>query len=139
MTRLFATILWLVTFCVSSVAAHQPPLTADTLNLAAPGQAIERFKRTDPLVVKAQVLLDRARLSSGVIDGKTGENLEKAIRAFAAARGLPAEGSLTGKIWSKLITASPEPVLVEYQITPGDLKGPFQVALSTAVCKQLGT
>src|SRR5690349_9538515 len=41
-----------------------------------------------PVLIKAQVLLDRARFSPGAIDGRDGENMQNAIKAFEGTRGL---------------------------------------------------
>jgi lipoprotein-anchoring transpeptidase ErfK/SrfK len=79
----------------------------------------------DPALVKAQVLLDRARFSPGEIDGKLGENVKKAIKAFAAEYDLQANGELNEEVWQKLISTSEEPVLKEYVISEDDVKGPF--------------
>jgi len=79
----------------------------------------------DPVMLKAQVLLDRARFSPGEIEGRSGENAQKAIIAFERAQGLRPDGKLDPETRSKLTTTSSEPALTEYTITSDDVKGPF--------------
>ncbi len=82
-------------------------------------------KKPDPLLVKVQVLLDRARFSPGAIDGRDGENLRGAIKAFAAAQGLPEGDRLTREVFDRLQATGKDPVVTQYTITEEDVKGPF--------------
>jgi lipoprotein-anchoring transpeptidase ErfK/SrfK len=79
---------------------------------------------TSPLLVKVEVLLDRAHFSPGEIDGNPGENVNKALSAYAEAQGLPADPPLTNEIVSSL-SADTRPILTQYVLTESDLKGPF--------------
>ncbi len=80
------------------------------------------------LLLRAQVLLDRAHFSPGVIDGQGGENVRNAIAAYERANDLPADGVLDEEIWAKL-TADSRPALVEYVITEADVAGPYTPAI----------
>jgi len=79
----------------------------------------------DPVILKLQVLLDRARFSPGAIDGRMGPNLERALRAFQAANGLEGDGVLNAATWNLLTKADPRPVLRTYIIDADDVAGPF--------------
>jgi lipoprotein-anchoring transpeptidase ErfK/SrfK len=79
---------------------------------------------TSPLLIKVEVLLDRAHFSPGEIDGKLGDNVKKALAAYANARSLPTGAPLTRDIVSSL-SADTRPILTQYVLTERDLKGPF--------------
>src|SRR5688572_28593997 len=53
-----------------------------------------------PVVLRAQILLDRAAFSPGEIDGAYGPNLRAAIRGFQTARQLPVTGELGPETWA---------------------------------------
>jgi lipoprotein-anchoring transpeptidase ErfK/SrfK len=82
-----------------------------------------------PAVLRAQVLLDRARFRPGVIDGKMGENVRQAIAAYEAANGLPVDGQLDEQVFAKLTAGDTLPVLAEYTIQQADVAGPFQATI----------
>ncbi|MDF1609744.1 L,D-transpeptidase [Hoeflea sp. YIM 152468] len=75
-----------------------------------------------PLAVRVQILLDRAGASPGVIDGYSGENLEKAIRGFEEVNKLPVDGKIDALLWDTL-QAMGNDVIVAYTITDDDLSG----------------
>ena len=115
--------------CLSISIALAGPAIAGELDVGAVNTAQFSGKappedRISPLTVRLQVLLDRAHFSPGEIDGKFGENAQKALRAFAEAQGLAADKALTSEIWSKL-AVDDKPALVEYSLADRDVKGPF--------------
>jgi lipoprotein-anchoring transpeptidase ErfK/SrfK len=106
------------------------PAAAASLDAAAINSAEYNAKRpaddqTDAAVVKIQVLLDRVRFSPGEIDGKLGENAQKALKAFAEARGLASDKIPNPEIWKALAATGEDAVIVEYKISDKDAKGPF--------------
>ncbi len=122
MLRLFAALILLA--CLVRPAAAG--LDAAAINNAEFTGKAPSEDRIHPAIVKAQVLLDRASFSPGEIDGKLGENAEKALRAFAEARGLTVNKQLlNSEVWTALLAVSPDPVIVDYKIAEKDVRGPF--------------
>ncbi|MDZ4321242.1 MAG: peptidoglycan-binding domain-containing protein, partial [Phenylobacterium sp.] len=78
-----------------------------------------------PEIIRAQILLDRARFSPGAIDGLGGENTRQAIAAFEEANGLPSDGELDARVFARL-TENAAPVMTRYVITAADVAGPFR-------------
>ncbi len=109
-------------------AAPEPPpvvLTPEAVNAAVfDGNPLPE-KAPSPIVLKLQVLLDRAGFSPGVIDGVMGDNVRKAIVATEFVTGLPQDGILDAEVWAALQPLAEAPVLVGYQITAEDLAEPF--------------
>lgn len=74
-----------------------------------------------PPILEAQILLDRAHHSPGVIDGKAGGNTRRAVMAFELASGFPVDGELDAEVIEKLRASSGEPLLVDYRIEEADI------------------
>jgi lipoprotein-anchoring transpeptidase ErfK/SrfK len=110
--------------CLAGPAAAASP-DVRAINDAQWGSETASKAAISPVLVKTQVLLDRARFSPGEIDGKLGDNIKKALTAFAVEHGLPATSGLNEQVWQKLVSTSADPVLKEYVITDDDVKGPF--------------
>lgn len=104
----------------ASAAPADPAAAIDTAVFApaAKGDALR-----DQLI-KAEVLLDRAHFSPGVIDGRDGGNLQQALAAYQGARGLK-PGPLDAQTWNALTTADKAPAMTRYVISPDDVIGPF--------------
>src|SRR4051812_6319402 len=118
-------VLGLLGIAGPALAAPPQPknLSLESVNDADPSTKEEHG--ISPSLIKAEVLLDRARFSPGVIDGHDGENVHNAFSAFEKAHNLKVDGKLDDEVWAKLNEGSSEPVLTEYTITEDDVKGPF--------------
>jgi lipoprotein-anchoring transpeptidase ErfK/SrfK len=123
-----------ITRCVVSVilAVGIPFwLAASPAGAQAPNPAAGRGlpaklpRGVDRSILKAEVLLDRAGFSPGAIDGRDGDNFNKALTAFQRENVAEATGKLDDATWSRLAAGAPAPVLVQYEIAPDDVKGPF--------------
>ena len=122
MKRLFVAIIISTWLALPALGAG---LDATAINNAELGSKAPAQDKIAAVTVKAQVLLDRALFSPGEIDGKLGENAQKALKAFAEVNNLATDKPLTPEIWTMLSGNNKDPVIVEYTITLNDVKGPF--------------
>src|SRR6185436_4225433 len=97
--RIFLAILIACAANTSSMAARS--LSPDALSEAARVRPVGPNIR-GAVVLRAQVMLDRAHVSSGEIDAAYGANLRKAIEGYQRANDLTVTGSIDAATWSAL-------------------------------------
>lgn len=110
----------------TSPATPAAPATAAPSPTAPGSDPASTTASTPPRadIIRAQILLDRARFSPGAIDGLGGENTRQAVAAFAEANDLQSDGELNAEVFAKLTQAA-APVTTQYTITAADVAGPF--------------
>ena len=94
---------------------------------AQPGQEAQQKleqAKLDGTVFHAQVLLDRAGFSPGVIDGEAGISFEAAVKGFQEARGLQVSGKLDQATRQALLQDK-APSTRRLRIDETDAQGPF--------------
>lgn len=106
-------------------AMPAPPFSALSANTVAYSPPPTEATVQSAVLLRAQVLLDRAGFSPGVIDARHGENVRQALAAFQEARGLPRDGTLNPATWAALQAVGGPSVVGRYIITQADLIGPF--------------
>ncbi|WP_347517229.1 L,D-transpeptidase [Mesorhizobium sp. CAU 1741] len=79
-------------------------------------------------VAKIQILLDRAGASPGVIDGRIGDNVNKAIDGYRALTGKTLRTYDTEFIEAELAATGGDP-FTTYEITPTDVAGPYVASI----------
>ena len=107
----------------------------DAAQLPAPSGKGRARAPDAAVIIKSEILLDRAGFSPGQIDGKTG-TYQKAVRAFQDANAIKPSGNLDPQTWERLTATSSDPVLVDYEIQPGDVKGPFNQTIPKSLEKK---
>lgn len=122
MVRLFVAAVFV---CLLFDPARSAGLDAAAINNADFRGKPPAEDKVDKAVVKVQILLDRAMFSPGEIDGKFAENTQKALRAYADAKSLTFQKTLTPEFFAKLTETGQEAVIAPYTITESDVKGPF--------------
>jgi lipoprotein-anchoring transpeptidase ErfK/SrfK len=105
-------------------AASQQPVTT------TPGRDAQMQR-----VLAMQVALDRAGFSPGEIDGKSGGNTDRALRAFQLSHKLAATGELDTPTTTALGEPFTNPV-VTYSVTAEDTAGPFTESIPVDMMKK---
>jgi lipoprotein-anchoring transpeptidase ErfK/SrfK len=123
MLRICAVALSAIVFTAYTDAIAASTVDIDPVNAASvtTGSA----KPSEAVVIKLQVLLDRAGFSPGEISGRLDENTKKAISAFEAQQRLTIDGKVNPNLWMAITATSEAPVLMEYAVTGEDVQGPF--------------
>ena len=104
---------------VALAQAAEKPEAKPTLKKAwiAPGQPGSQI---DGQMFHAQVLLDAAGFSPGVIDGRNGSSFKQALKGFQEARGLEATGALDRGTKLALLQAN-KPSIIAVKLAAEDV------------------
>ncbi len=90
--------------------------------------AIAVTKKSSAEITALQVFLDREGFSPGVIDGKMGSNVTKAIEAWQQATGETLDPNNTEDILERLRLNGGMPI-TSYEITAADAAGPYVASI----------
>ena len=104
-------------------AQQAPQLQSDAINDGKLAPTLVQGA-TGGAVLRAQILLDRARFPVGEIDAAFGSNMTRAVAAFQKSQGLEASGKLDAPTWEAL-NREGATALTSYRIADADVAGPF--------------
>ncbi|MGN6549502.1 MAG: L,D-transpeptidase, partial [Pararhizobium sp.] len=86
-------------------------------------------------IAAVEVLLDRAGISPGVIDGRIGGNVEKALATYQRQTGKRLDPKNTAAVRAQLQQTG-GPAFTTYTITPEDAAGPYVASIPTDYSKK---
>ncbi|WP_040325899.1 L,D-transpeptidase family protein [Aurantimonas manganoxydans] len=111
-------------------AAGTAPAEGRTITESDPAPPVEapKGKNAEAEIAALQILLDRAGMSPGVIDGRMGSNVNKAVAAYEEkfGRSLPTGDA---KALAEELDATGGPAITTYEITAEDVAGPYVAAI----------
>ena len=105
------------TLLLAAAAVAAPARSAEPAQSLAVSANDPASLHGNAAILRAQVLLDRARFAPGEIDGQAGSNLARAVRGYQAAHGLGVDGTIGTKTRSSLNSGDTAPILVAYTLT----------------------
>lgn len=99
------------------------PVHTNTLAAAPVKPAVEistgGFPRPVRTILEAQLALERRGISSGSLDGKSGQQTRAAMRAFQQQENIPVTGELDASTKARLLLIAPP--MATYTVTSNDL------------------
>ena len=122
-------ILAVANIASARVAKHKvavPAFTTAATNDATKKPALTSTSKPGSVILRAQILLDRAHCSPGEIDGRYGGNTRLAVTEFNLSHGIKAGANVTAATWDAL-NKDAAPVIIPYTLTTADVAGPFVV------------
>ncbi|MGB6119925.1 MAG: L,D-transpeptidase [Mesorhizobium sp.] len=106
--------------------ARQP--SEPRLSPANPGDVPAIGRKADRQVAELQIMLDRAGIGPGVIDGHMGSNVEKALAAYNELTGDNLRTTDVAAITAALDERGGQP-FIDYTITQEDSAGPYVASI----------
>jgi lipoprotein-anchoring transpeptidase ErfK/SrfK len=111
--------LALAGLAATGAAAQSPVFAPEEVEAATLDGRGDLPEGQSALTLKVQVLLDRAGISPGIVDGWKGGMSESAIRAFERREGFAEDGVLDSAVWEAL-QGDGGPILGQYVVTEED-------------------
>ncbi len=117
--------LLLAASLLASPALAQAPAATPPQSQSAEAVALPAALKAREAMLTAQVLLDRANFSPGIIDGLNGANVRGAVRAWQAANDMRATGAVDATLVAALRKADSGPLLERHTLTEAEVAGPL--------------